>query len=163
VQASLIISTEFNDGFSVGLAEGSRLVAHKTINKPFSQVELLLKTIVGLLKRENVWIASADLAMTDGGKSVMTEKRIERIIVAKGPGDFSALRIGIATANALAFALKVPVIGVLVTENFDNGKQRLEWLLKQGVKKRSQKFSVNAVVTPEYGREANVTHKIPNV
>ena len=154
---TLIISTEFNDRFSVGLADGATLLAHETINRPFSQVELLLKTIGGLLKRENVWIASADLAMIGGGERVITEKRIERIIVAKGPGDFSALRIGIATANALAFALKILIVGVFVTENFDNEKQRLEWLLKQGLKKRSQKFSVNSIVVPEYGREANIT------
>jgi tRNA A37 threonylcarbamoyladenosine modification protein TsaB len=132
---TLVLSTEFNDRFSVGLADGAKLLTHKTVNKPFRQVELLLKTIaeMGALKSLN------------------------RIIVAKGPGDFSALRIGIATANALAYAFKIPIIGVLVTENFENEKEKLEWILKNGMNKRAGKFSVKNLVAPEYGRDANIT------
>lgn len=35
--------------------------------------------------------------------------KLSGIIVVSGPGPFSALRIGVATANALAFALKLPL------------------------------------------------------
>lgn len=36
---------------------------------------------------------------------------IEKIVVFRGPGSFTGLRIGISVANALAYALRIPVIG----------------------------------------------------
>ena len=38
------------------------------------------------------------------------------IIVAKGPGSFNGLRIGIATAKGLAFSLGIPIIGISTLE-----------------------------------------------
>ena|SRR3990167_4499246 len=35
---------------------------------------------------------------------------IEGIVVYKGPGSFTGLRIGISVANALAYGLKIPII-----------------------------------------------------
>ena len=37
---------------------------------------------------------------------------ISSVIVAKGPGSFNGLRVGISTAKGLAFSLKVPIIGI---------------------------------------------------
>jgi tRNA threonylcarbamoyl adenosine modification protein YeaZ len=34
------------------------------------------------------------------------------VIVAKGPGSFNGLRVGLSTAKGLAFSLKVPIIGI---------------------------------------------------
>jgi tRNA threonylcarbamoyl adenosine modification protein YeaZ len=39
-------------------------------------------------------------------------EQVERIVVDAGPGSFTGLRVGIATANALGLAWKVPVVGV---------------------------------------------------
>ncbi len=39
-------------------------------------------------------------------------KDLTKIIVAKGPGSFSALRVGMSTAKGLALALRIPVVGV---------------------------------------------------
>ncbi len=44
----------------------------------------------------------------------LTAKDITEIKVNTGPGSFTGLRVGIAVANALAFALKVPVNGKLI-------------------------------------------------
>jgi len=38
--------------------------------------------------------------------------KIDAIIVAKGPGSFNGLRVGVATAKGLAFALDIPLVGI---------------------------------------------------
>ena len=37
---------------------------------------------------------------------------LKRIIVVNGPGPFSALRIGVTTANILSFCLKIPIYSI---------------------------------------------------
>lgn len=64
----------------------------KTHTSPQSQA--LLTVIAELLKRE--------------GKTVTD---LTEIVVTPGPGAFTSLRIGVAVANALSFALKIPVNG----------------------------------------------------
>jgi len=41
---------------------------------------------------------------------------ISGIIVAKGPGSFNGLRVGISTAKGLAFSLGIPVVGISTLE-----------------------------------------------
>jgi len=41
---------------------------------------------------------------------------IDSIIVARGPGSYNGLRVGISTAKALAFSLEIPVIGISTLE-----------------------------------------------
>ena len=43
---------------------------------------------------------------------------MERIACVTGPGSFTGLRVGLATARGLALALKIPCIGVTVFEAF---------------------------------------------
>ena len=68
-----------------------------------------------------------------------------------GPGGFTALRIGVVTANVLAYALNVPVIGLNLTE-FSNNE---ELIAKTMTKLKSTK--TGGVVMPEYGREPNIS------
>ena len=37
---------------------------------------------------------------------------IDGIIVARGPGSFNGLRVGVSTAKGLAFSLGVPIVGI---------------------------------------------------
>lgn len=41
---------------------------------------------------------------------------INGIIVAKGPGSFNGLRVGVSTAKGLAFSLGIPIIGISTLE-----------------------------------------------
>lgn len=41
---------------------------------------------------------------------------INGIIVARGPGSFNALRVGVSTAKGLAFSLGIPIVGISTLE-----------------------------------------------
>jgi len=79
----------------VGLAGDAGVVASRTIPGPRNHVEALVPAILGLL---------ADRGMELGD--------VARIAVDRGPGLFTSLRVGVATAKTLAHALGVPVAGV---------------------------------------------------
>jgi|TARA_B100001971_G_scaffold195245_1_gene201934 tRNA threonylcarbamoyl adenosine modification protein YeaZ len=43
-------------------------------------------------------------------------KSISHIIVARGPGSFNGLRVGLSCAKVLAFSLKIPLVGISTLE-----------------------------------------------
>jgi len=49
-------------------------------------------------------------------RSGITVKELSALIVAKGPGSFNGLRVGVSTAKGLAFALGIPVVGISTLE-----------------------------------------------
>lgn len=80
---------------SVALVEGARLVAESLLNVPATHSERLLEQIEQVLAAAGLELAELDL-----------------IAVVRGPGSFTGLRTGLATAKGLAQAASLPLVGV---------------------------------------------------
>ncbi len=88
---------------SVALMEGSldgenseeKILSEITLNVPGTHSERLMPSIDRLLREASLSIDN-----------------IQGIALALGPGSFTGLRIGVSTVKGLAYALKVPVVGV---------------------------------------------------
>jgi tRNA threonylcarbamoyladenosine biosynthesis protein TsaB len=74
-----------------------------------------------------------------------TFQNITGIVIFKGPGSFTGLRIGITVANTLAYGLEVPIVG-------EQGEQ---WA-KTGIS-RLRAGANDQIVLPHYGSEAHIT------
>jgi tRNA threonylcarbamoyladenosine biosynthesis protein TsaB len=94
----LSIETSTRPG-SVALLRGGELLAQKTGDEKSSHSAQLLSDIKELLHHRQINL-----------------KQIELLAAAVGPGSFTGLRIGLATAKALAKALKIPLAGVSTLE-----------------------------------------------
>lgn len=80
---------------SVALIDDTTIIAEYTINLKKTHSQTLLPMIDEIIKMTGI-----------------DKKEIEAIAVTNGPGSFTGLRIGAATAKGLAFALDIPIIGV---------------------------------------------------
>jgi tRNA threonylcarbamoyl adenosine modification protein YeaZ len=58
------------------------------------------------------------------------KKDLEGIFVISGPGSYTALRVGIVVANALAFSLNIPIYGLNIFEflKLTNAFDLFDWL-----------------------------------
>lgn len=132
----LFINTSQTDLIQLKLIDKGKIVRQLENKEEFKQSELLLSMIDKLLKKEKLKI-----------------KNLKLIVVVSGPGAFSALRLGVATANALAWSLKVPLIELSVDEAGDDEK------LIEAIKQKSKKAikQVFKPVVPRYGKEPNIT------
>ena len=90
----LALDTATEQG-SLALAADDRLLAEKFFHSPGTYLQHLLPGVEELFK--------------DAGRSL---KELEAIAVSQGPGNFTGLRIGLATAKGLAWALDCPLVPV---------------------------------------------------
>ena len=67
------------------------------------------------------------------------------LVIFKGPGSFTGLRIGITVFNSLAYARSLPIVGTTGEDWREVGIARL------------QSGENDKIVLPEYGGEANIT------
>ncbi len=88
----LSIDTSTNSSLCLVLSEGDSELASKTVEANHAQAEKLLPLLEVLLSKT--------------GRELSDLKKI--VVADEGEG-FTSLRIGIITANALAFALDIPV------------------------------------------------------
>lgn len=88
---TLIIDTRNNKKTIVKIkTDAKTCTAYSVVKKPRS--DLTLKLIDKLVKKELLDLGS-----------------IDKISIEKGPGSYTGVRVGASIANALSFALKVPV------------------------------------------------------
>jgi tRNA threonylcarbamoyladenosine biosynthesis protein TsaB len=80
---------------TIALAEEGRLIAEYYLNNKRNHSEKLMPLIQQML-------SDCDITLNE----------IQGIAVAMGPGSFTGLRIGAATAKGLAFAAGIPIIGI---------------------------------------------------
>src|SRR3990167_9480784 len=132
----LIINTADNEKVFIGLAGKGKLLIQKKFKAQYQQAEKLLVEINKLLIIKN----------SEPGA-------LKGIAVVNGPGPFTALRLGVATANTLAWALNIPVAGIKSTDFSD-----IRDLIKISEKK-VKKVPVGDVVEPLYGKGPNITLK----
>jgi tRNA threonylcarbamoyladenosine biosynthesis protein TsaB len=79
----------------VAVAEENKLLAELSLQTRLTHSEVLLPHIQKIL------------AMTK-----LNKKDLSAVAVSIGPGSFTGLRIGLATAKTLAYALDIPLVGV---------------------------------------------------
>jgi len=70
---------------------------------------------------------------------------VSGIVVFKGPGSYTGLRIGITVVNAIADQVGAPIVGQIGDKWVSNGLKRL------------RSGENDQIVLPEYGGEANIT------
>ncbi len=81
-------------------------------------------------------------------KSDTSWDSIRGVVVFKGPGSFTGLRIGITVANSIAYGKKISIVGEVGDD----------WL-KDGVARLNQGTTDKQVI-PEYGSEPNITKPV---
>lgn len=84
---------------TVGIVDENVVIAEYTVNLKKTHSQTLLCMIDEIFKMTNI-----------------DKKSIKAIAVTNGPGSFTGLRIGAATAKGLALALDIPVIGISTIE-----------------------------------------------
>ena len=92
----IFINTLDKKEMEIRLSQGGKTLASQKIPAERAQAEKLLLAVSAILK-----------------KAKLKLKDIEAIEVENSGGSFTSLRIGVATANALGFALGVPVKGMV--------------------------------------------------
>ena len=84
---------------SVALLADDRLIGSRTLNSSATHSARLLQSIAELL-------AEADVPLGD----------VMGVAVSIGPGSFTGVRIGLSAAKGLAFAQRIPMVGVSTLE-----------------------------------------------
>ncbi len=130
----LYINTTDGEKITLALGRAGELVAEKEFKAKYSQSETLLPAIYLLLTKNKIKLSD-----------------LRGIVIVNGPGPFTATRIGVTTANALAYGLKIKIAGLRAGEF----KSIEEMVAKGWVKLK--KVKLKNIVEPVYDREPNIT------
>ncbi len=117
---TLYINTTSHDEISLSLSDEKNVIVSKKIKAARQQSEKLLPAIEKILLAKKIKLSA-----------------LKKIVVANVGGSFTSLRIGVITANALAYALNIPVEA-------------------ESKVKKNKTFSKYSLVEPVYDREPNI-------
>lgn len=130
----LIINTTPADHFELLLVKRREDFKRKKVTGKFHHSEKLVPAIAAFLSANKIsW------------------DKLKGIGVVVGPGGFTSVRIGVAVANALAYARNLPIVGVKA----DTFKSPSE--LVEEVSARIKSVKPSQIVLPYYDREPNIT------
>jgi len=76
-------------------------------------------------------------------------KDIKLIVINRGPGSFTGVRLGVTIANTFSYSSKIPILGFINKENVD-----ILELVKYGFVHR-EKAKIQ-IIKPFYGRKPNI-------
>jgi tRNA threonylcarbamoyladenosine biosynthesis protein TsaB len=79
------------------------------------------------------------------GRQHLTWDALTGLVVFRGPGSFTGLRIGATVANAIAYAQEIPIVGTIGEDWVETGLQRLA------------SGESDTQVVPHYGAPPNIT------
>ncbi len=112
----------------IGLFEDAKALAHHTWQAHYELAETIHAQLRDFMQTRN-----------------MTIRDLQGIVVFKGPGSFTGLRIGLAVTNALAASYQLPIVGQTDGEWQSTGAMRL------------LNHETDLVVLPEYGSDPHIT------
>lgn len=95
VGPGLVLGLDTSTTVNVGLARDGQVIGVASVADRLAHVEQLTPLVRSVL-------AAADVTAAD----------LDRVVVGLGPGPFTGLRVGIATARVLAWATSTPLLGV---------------------------------------------------
>jgi len=131
----LYLDTANADTLAIAVVSPAGRVATQLSNPArFRQMEELLPLVDQALKKNR-------LKLSD----------LTGVAVRQGPGGFTSLRIGVTTANVLAYALKLPILGLKLQDGYDLAAMLR--VLPQLMKKAKKEL----VIKPIYNRPPNIT------
>ena len=84
---------------SIALSHKGDLIAELTWHSEQNHTIELVPNIASMLNQMNI-----------------NSESLAAIFIAKGPGSFNGLRVGMSTAKGLAFALNIPIVGISTLE-----------------------------------------------
>ncbi|WP_079709972.1 tRNA (adenosine(37)-N6)-threonylcarbamoyltransferase complex dimerization subunit type 1 TsaB [Paraliobacillus ryukyuensis] len=92
---SILAIDTSNETLGVAIHDGAKTIAAYIANSKTKHSKRLMPVINQLMQDAN-----------------MTPQDLTRIVVAKGPGSYTGVRIGLSTAKMMAWTLQIPVIGI---------------------------------------------------
>jgi tRNA threonylcarbamoyl adenosine modification protein YeaZ len=94
-EAALVLALDTSTVVNVGIGRGDRVLATATVADRMAHAEQLMPLVSDCLSDAGAW-----------------PRDLDRLIVGLGPGPFTGLRVGVATAQVLSYVLKIKLRGV---------------------------------------------------